>query len=196
MNGGRVCVGAFDTGIRTNLRLLTSTAANQPEDTPYQVGQLWNLTYIRRSRPVPPHVEDVLVSNATLTGNQRGLAQFIRTNCTVLTGSISGVFDHCIQLQSGGAAYISRTGGIPSGSVCFWEADAPLERNDYRGKVKYSYTQRTTACTLAYVGLEAPLPRIAARTLLRLSLARWWRPQDANPDEEQKCYVQLSGWYI
>jgi ATP-dependent DNA helicase RecQ len=36
---------------------------------------------------------------------------------------------------------------------------------------------------------------IPAGTLLRVSLAHWWRPAE-KPEEEERCYVQLSGWFL
>ncbi len=48
--------------------------------------------------------------------------------------------------------------------------------------------------TIPYVGLKENPPEIIPQgTLLRLSLAHWWTPEDA--DTEERCYLQLSGWY-
>lgn len=44
-----------------------------------------------------------------------------------------------------------------------------------------------------YVGLQ-DVEVIPAETLIRLSLANWWVPEDGNV--ERRCYLQLSGWYI
>jgi len=35
--------------------------------------------------------------------------------------------------------------------------------------------------------------QIPADTLLRVSLARWW---DNEGRHEERCYLQLSGWYV
>ena len=48
---------------------------------------------------------------------------------------------------------------------------------------------------LKYVGEESPIKVIPAGTLVRVSLARWWRPEDSEPNFEKRCYLQLSGWY-
>ena len=37
-----------------------------------------------------------------------------------------------------------------------------------------------------------PISEIPSGTLLRVSLARWWKKYE---EEEKKCYLQLSGWY-
>ena len=47
---------------------------------------------------------------------------------------------------------------------------------------------------MKYVGEESPIKVIPAGTLVRLSLARWWTP-DSEPNDGEKCYLQLSGWY-
>ena len=36
---------------------------------------------------------------------------------------------------------------------------------------------------------------IPAGTLVRVSLAHWWRPEDDHTGE-LRCYVQLSGWFL
>ena len=40
------CVGAYDITNKRNIRLLTSNELNQPTDTQFNVGQLWNMEYI------------------------------------------------------------------------------------------------------------------------------------------------------
>jgi hypothetical protein len=44
-------------------------------------------------------------------------------------------------------------------------------------------------------GMEAPVARIEAGQLVRVSLAGWWRPREADPGFEERCYAQLSGWF-
>ena len=47
----------------------------------------------------------------------------------------------------------------------------------------------------AFVGFQEPLAEIPAGALVRISLAHWWRPRD-HPEEEERCYLQLSGWFL
>ena len=44
---------------------------------------------------------------------------------------------------------------------------------------------------IPFVGFQSPIGLIPANTLVRVSLARWW----ANNNDEERCYLQLSGWY-
>ena len=46
---------------------------------------------------------------------------------------------------------------------------------------------------IPYVGVEPPPEIIPVGSLVRLSLARWWKPEEK--EEDKKCYLQLSGWY-
>ncbi len=39
------CVGAYDMENKRNIRLLSASGENQPRDTRFNVGQLWNLKY-------------------------------------------------------------------------------------------------------------------------------------------------------
>jgi epoxyqueuosine reductase len=40
-----------------------------------------------------------------------------------------------------------------------------------------------------------PPPTIPAGTLVRVSLARWWRPDANDTSFPERCFVQLSGWF-
>ena len=48
--------------------------------------------------------------------------------------------------------------------------------------------------TISYVGSDEPLNTIEEGSLIRLSLAHWWKPEDS--DDEERCYLQLSGCLI
>jgi hypothetical protein len=47
--------------------------------------------------------------------------------------------------------------------------------------------------SIPYVGFAEPLSEIPANTLIRVSMCRWWRREEY---EEEKCYLQISGWYL
>jgi hypothetical protein len=42
--------------------------------------------------------------------------------------------------------------------------------------------------------VDTSIPIIKANTLIPVSLAKWWHPKE-NPNIEDRCYLQLSGWY-
>ncbi len=195
MHGGYVCVGGFDMDAHRNVRLLSRTGANQPQGTPFQIGEHWDIAYIPRIGCVPPHVEDVLIQSSRRVGTRSNLSEFIRQNCPVIQGSLSRTFEGQLQFTAAGSGYIARNTGLPQGSVCFWESDGPLVRNDYGAKVRYDYAEGLWRRHISFVGFQEPPDVIEQGGLVRLSLARWWKPRDAPTDEEEKCFLQLSGYF-
>ena len=83
--------------------------------------------------------------------------------------------------------------GIPSSSVGFWTCNTTLTKV-VEGKKIYYFTNNKSKARVRYVGLTPPQDKILSGTLVRVSLARWWIPQDSDYDEK-RCYLQLSGWY-
>ena len=81
---------------------------------------------------------------------------------------------------------------MPEQSVGFWVADNALTKKEYNG-VRYNYPNTNGWRSLKFVGFDTPVNIIPAGTILRVSLARWWK-QDENTEE--RCYLQLSGWYL
>jgi hypothetical protein len=196
MHGDHVCVGGYDLETRQNIRLLNAQGYNQLTTTQYQIGEIWSLGYQRRTGCEPPHVEDVLVASSSRMGAEPDLAGFIRANCPVVVGPLEGAFDGCLQYTGAGSAFISRDAEIPSGSVCFWEANTPLNRDDYNDKVRYAFRQGFAGRHVSFVGFQDPADYIPQGALIRLSLARWWKPNDAPATEPDKCFLQFSGCYL
>ena len=105
MHGDHVCVGGFDLDTHRNVRLLNAQGYNQPANTPYQIGEVWDLVYRPRAGCEPPHIEDVLVTSSRRVGNQPNLADYIRKNCLTVTGPLNTAFggrseEHTSELQS------------------------------------------------------------------------------------------------
>lgn len=193
MGHGNVCIGGYDTGNRRNVRLLDAGGANQSGTCPYQLGQIWRMSYTPRINMVPPHTEDVLVSSSThlqLMGQQQ-LAAYIMQHCVVVTGSSSKLFNGCLQFPQSGAAYISND-NVPNHSVCFWQIDNDLYYTNTYGKDRFRYFNGVNNTYLPYVGAGAQVATISAGSVVRVSLARWWSPPG---QDEEHCYLQLSGWY-
>ena len=107
--------------------------------------------------------------------------------------AIGALFEGKIQFTQNGAGYISES-AIPGGATGFWIPSSDLVlKNDDRGKT--GYYPAGDYRHLSYVGVQDPAERIKADRLVRVSLARWWKPRDADADFEERCYAQLSGWY-
>ena len=140
-------------------------------------------------------------------------------NIPIFHGSLFSLFDGKLKLNDSDKLYISKD-DVPDYSTCFWINDKRLLGYESRGHQKYRYNNMTNvfdkpnadklACmlrrenglmklnqygyTISYVGEAEPLDTIEAGSLIRLSLAHWWAPEDS--DDEERCYLQLSGCLI
>jgi hypothetical protein len=187
------CVG----GVLANgkfVRLLNSDGYNQDSDTDIEVGEVYKISFSERADKTPPHIEDILVHSMAYKftfGSIDKMVEYLTSKLKVKIwkGSSDILFDGNLQWTSGGSGYISESGGVPNNSVGFWIPDKDLKRNDFNEKVRYSYPLRWR--NISYVGFQNPIDIIPAGTLVRVSLARWWSPND----DEERCYLQLSGWY-
>jgi hypothetical protein len=111
----------------------------------------------------------------------------------IYTGNIRETFGGKLNCTNSGSFYISQ-GNLSNHSTCFWICDKSLVRNNNCGKIRYKY-QDGTQQWVTFVGLEEnPAQIIPQGSLVRLSLAHWWWSPDDSEDEE-RCYLQLSGWY-
>ena len=191
MSGGNVCVGGLIAQGAKNVRLLTSLGANQPSTSPFQVGEFWDIKLESRPRCIPPHVEDMLVQNASKVGISNNIVNDINAVAPVYRGALSETFHRALLTPRGRAWHIDHS-TIPSSSVCFWETPVALTLEAPFGKPKYHYNTPQEETHLPFVGVSTPQPTIPAGTLVRLSLARWWAPEG---QEDEHCYLQLSGWY-
>lgn len=190
------CVG----GILLNgspVRLLNAQGYNQDQDTLLQIGDVYEVTGVRRANPTPPHVEDLLVHSWVKKGQNHdldALGKFLleKVKVKVWRGGPDNLFDGKIQWTSGGSGYISQDGEVPANSVGFWIPDKPLTHRVFMEKDKYNYPSLNGWRNLPFVGFQEPVDVIPAGTLVRVSLARWW---DTNGTTEPRCSLQLSGWY-
>jgi len=192
------CVGGIGTKTGQFVRLLDESGSNQPENCDFEIGEIWDIEFSPRNYCTPPHTEDVLISSKEYTQknvSKERLSEWIPNNFAdkVWRGSIDNLFDEMIRFTSSGSGYINEENGTPNCSVGFWISDRDLTHRDFRGKVKYSYPSSNWR-NVPYVGKDEPIGTIPAGTLMRVSLARWWSPDDS--DLEERCYLQLSGWYL
>jgi hypothetical protein len=186
------CVGAYDISDGKYIRLLTSTGCNQGYDTQFEVGEFWRISYRPRQNVVPPHVEDVAVAKQKYIRKIPDLSNYLQRRITPYSGCITGLFDNKVCFTSNGGPYINGSKGLPQNSVGFWLIPKELEMvKAPNGRIRYKV--KNESYEMPYVGLQAAVQSIPAGTLVRVSLARWWSP---NPGSfEDRCYVQLSGWY-
>src|SRR5438094_8155344 len=112
-----------------------------------------------------------------------------------VVGGPDKLFDGVAQATAAGGLYVAERTGLPQRSTMFWMPDQPLQLDCEGKRLRYRYPTSDNGRTLTFVGFQEPLGEIAAGTLLRVSLAHWWRPTERS-QEELRCFVQLSGWFL
>lgn len=190
------CVGGIVISTRRLVRLLNRGNRNQPLDSEYEVGQIWNIKFIDRNPVIPPHTEDIIVLENSFLRNQGNLASYLKgLNLKTWEGDIEVIFDGQLSWSPNGSGYIPENHILPNFSVGFWVPSQNLTFNIVKGK--YSYPSGVslfqTYKYIKYKGTKSPKEVIEAGTLLRVSLARIFRPE--SQDVENGYYLQLSGWY-
>jgi len=201
MANNKICIGGIDLDKSISVRLLDRNGYHEPkEDCPYNLNEIWDVEYIHSPRHLP-HSEDVRVISRTRYGVLKDELSILdileKFNFKVYTGSITKTFEGRLKSTNSGTLYVSNSEnkGIPQNSTCFWICDIEIRRKDYQDKIRYNYDDGTRqwGYSISYVGLEEnPVQIIPKGTLVRLSLAHWWKPQ--NSEDEERCYLQLSGW--
>lgn len=188
-----VCVGGIDERTCELVRLHNERGGNLSFDAPYEIGDRWEMNVERawNARPAP-HVEDKQSSPIRKINNVgiRGIIDFVRSHNlgTRLTiGSIQNVFEGCVNFQ-GSKNYVNHQ-RVPSFSTQFWIADQDLVHVISFDRHYYIYN----GIRLKFVGYQDHIDRIPAGTIIRLSLANPWNGDGSG---EERCYLQLSGWYI
>jgi hypothetical protein len=194
MNSGRVCVGAHDLDDDfRSLRLLTKSGMNLSETAKVAIGDVLDLDYVDHEDPDPPHIEDVLVQGGKHHDHLESddLRAEILEHIAPWEGSPETIFDGRVAGTHSGRVYVPDDGPLPSHSTGYWIPDADLVQHEAFGKVKFLYTGSSSIDELTWAGVEAPPDEIAAGTLVRVSLARWFNPSTA----PSGYYAQISGVY-
>ena len=200
MRNNNVCVGAIEMSSGSPLRLLNTNGFHEESDAcPYQIRDIWDISY---SHPFPgrpnPHSEDSIVHYrnkiGVLSPNISMLSFLHDNNVHVYQGSLLNTFEGKLQTTANGTLFIGRN-SVPHNSTCFWICDKRIIRRDFNGKIRYNYDNNTRrwGYTLSWVGENLNPDSIPANTLVRLSLANWWSPDDSTDDE--RCYLQISGFF-
>jgi len=214
--GKMACVGGMILKNNRNVRLLNNGNWDQPIDTEFNIGDIWDISFEERTDKVPPHIEDVIITSKKFVRKIENISEFIKNSgVKIYEGSPENLFDGLIRWTFNGSGFINKS-EIPQCSVAFWIPDKNLntdskyyyyisEKMPIKVEKEYSFITKDNKVIkfihaggiftfkLKYVGFEEPIRSIPAGTLLRVSLARWWKPDDK--EVEERCYLQLSGWY-
>ncbi len=193
--GKAACVGGLVLNDNRYVRLLNPGNWDQYADTDFEIGEIWEINFEDREDIEAPLIEDIIIQSQTYLRDEPNIADYI-SNCglTIYSGDPSSVFEGRLGWTGSGAGYIGNRDDLPVNSVGFWRSDKDLSLEE-DGK-HYQYSSNCPFIRnkrFPYVGFEPTVDIIPAGTLLRVSLARWWKPEDSEMDE--RCYLQLSGWY-
>ena len=93
MYGAKVCVGALsDQG--ENLRLMNGNCESDiASRVPFRIGEWWEIDCDPCGARIPPHLEDVSVTNAAKVGEQANLSDYLLTVTNPWRGPIQMLFD-------------------------------------------------------------------------------------------------------
>lgn len=197
MGKNGACIGGITIPDLRSVRLMNEDGSYHNADTKFEVGQLWDIDFINASKIIPPHIENVLMRSKKLISKNNDIKNLIdsrKLNSIVFKGSPSKLFNGLLRWTRNSHGFISENGGIPDYSTGFWITDQDLIYD----KPYYNYPINLQGIQInrgfKYVGFADPIPVIPAGTKLRVSLAKWWHPEEI--DMEDRCYLQLSGWYL
>lgn len=204
MANGYVCVGGVDVDLCRSVRLLTANGGHETAvDCPYEIWDIWNIDYYLSQRRPNPHTEDANVTrrekvdrvDAPNLSINRFAGWLENAKIPLFRGSLFSVFDGKLKRTDMDKLYISKE-DVPAYSTCFWINDKRLLGYESRGRWQYRYNNMSNmyGYAISYVGAEEPLDTIEECSLIRLSLAHWWKPEDS--EDEERCYLQLSGCLI
>lgn len=186
------CVGAYDMDNHKNIRLLTSLGHNQPTDTKFEIGQIWDIDYNQRTDITRPHTEDVLVAKSTFLENIDNISNYLVKTVPIWAGDPSSLFNGMINFPIGRAGFLELKNSSLAQSVGFWIPDKKLELTILEDEKHYLYFG-DQIYSFPFVGAMDKVETIPKGTLLRVSLARWWSPK--TNQIPKRCYCQLSGWF-
>jgi len=193
--GKGACIGGISSEGQS-LRLVAADAeTNETAGREYNVGEVWQIQCRPAETVTPPHVENVIVHDKKRLPKTVDPIPIIERFMPPCAGGIEALYEGLAQATRAGALYIAERTGIPPYSTTFWIPDRPLQREVDSKRIHYRYPTNDGGRTITFVGFQEPVEVIEPGTILRVSLAHWWRPEEMT-DGEYRCYVQLSGWFM
>ena len=187
----RLCIGGLRLDSNVNVRLMTELGAYQPAASPLKLGDVFDVEMLAAPTIEQPHIEDVRVARVRFVRHEPNARAVLESRVEVVRGGPASLFQGKLAYTSTGRPYIGRT-DLPKGSVAFWETDFELIWDIASRKYVYERPNHGHV-TFSYAGEAEPTTTIPRSSLVRISLARWYK--EGEPAEGQRCYTQVSGWY-
>jgi hypothetical protein len=198
MKDNRVCIGGV-TKDGVLVRLLDEDGYNHLDTVDFEIGQVYDIEFENRQNIIPPHVEDILVKSKNFKETNSIKLWLIAKKVKIWRGNADNLFDEKLEWDVNRGTsknflkgYIS-IDDLPINSVGFWISDRDLYLQSNYGKDKYNYSSNDNIFQIPYVGVDNPIKKIPKGTIIRVSLARWW---SKDIEIEERCYLQLSGFYL
>ncbi len=193
--GNAACVGGILLSNNRLVRLLNPGNWDQYSDTNFDVGDVWDIEFYDREEMEPPHIEDIIIQSENYIRDIGDITKYIKEcGVTIFQGGPSQIFNGLLGWTQNGGGYIGNKNNLPDNSVGFWISDKDLILDEDEKHYIYSHDNiLATPKRFPYVGFAPTVEKIPQGTLMRMSLARWWKPE--NSDMSERCYLQLSGWY-
>lgn len=190
-----VCVGGIIEDSLEFIRVLDERGYKLTKDAPYQIGDRWEMEIEtpKTARDIP-HSEDRQVHPIQRIDNiaTTGVRDFIKSQefgTKVIDGHIASTFEGCLKFD--GYKNFVNHDKIPSFSTQFWIPDRDL--NHYYDEKYDKHLYYYNGYRIKFVGHQDPIDVIPKGSLVRISLADWWGGDGSGED---RCYLQLSGWYL
>ena len=191
------CVGGLVLSNNRYVRLLNAGNQNQPAETDFKIGDVWDIQFSNRINPLPPHIEDVVISSKRYLRRIDDMPTLISQRQLIdWSGHIDNLFDGRLRWTNSGSGYIPHDGQMPSKSVGFWRSNDPLSRVVFDSKTRFRYPNGSTYRNLSYVGFQDTIQFIPAGTIMRVSLSRLFPKENSDIQAPRGYYLQLSGWYL
>lgn len=192
-----VCVGGLLLNNNRYVRLLNPGNYNQSADTRFEVGDVWDLNFTNRPTLLPPHIEDVIITNKNFVRRIEDISAFLKQlNIIDWNGHIDHLYGGLLHWTGSGTGYIPRDSNMPIQSVGFWISNRELYRASFENnKVRYRYPNGSDYRNISYVGCQEAIATIPVGTILRVSLSRLFPPENSEITAPRGYYLQLSGWY-
>ena len=189
------CVGGIVQNGRSVRLGVPSQLATEHFNHEYEIGDVWRINdYKVPLHLVPPHVEDIDVLSKERLRISDKLVEAIGKLMPPVVGGMDQLYDGAVRVAEGGMLYIGHD-HVPEYSTLFWRPDRPLTLRGISGiNFRYAYPSDKGELYFTYKGLATAEACLPANTLIRISLARWWKPDDY-PEREEGCYLQISGWF-
>lgn len=196
--GSLLCLGGIVLENRRAVRLLPSRGLGHPPDKPIYLGEIWDmqLREVPASEIKAPHTEDV----RTIRGRRlrccsgSELLDILNDCVSAQTIHPAELFDTHIRFTKSARGYVSPAQGLPQYSTGFWRFRLPLLNMTADGVTRYwAFDDKgTMQLDVKYVGLEDEAPDLLEPgTILRFSLAHPFAD-----DSQNRCFLQLSGWFL